>query len=224
MRLEITNLEKGTKLSRNGKDLSGLNVTGIKIDQDGNPGDQWDKFLMDWKNPEEIATLENAGVGAKVNITNERDPQNSRFWNVVGVSVMSAGEGASSVTVAETKPAESKPATKTETAKPAAASVAVAAYPAMQLPVVKSTALNAALEFTHSLVTSGERFKKILAATKTTNETLMQLTLENASEFEAYLNGKVDSDVKSDDADLDKGGVDAGEPNLPGAEDDDIPF
>jgi hypothetical protein len=204
--------------SRNGKILTGLNVTGIKIDQDGNPGDQWDKFVMDWKNPDEIEILKLAGVGATVRLDNERDPNNPKFWNIIGAAIMEAGEGAGSVGTATSKPAETKPAAKTETkatniAEPANTAVMVRSNPAEN---IRAMALREAINLMNSMLSSDERFKKLIASTKATAEIVMQLTLENASKFESFIKGDVKSDVESDDRDLDNDGVDADEPKLPG--------
>ncbi|MCK5600250.1 hypothetical protein KAR91_00085, partial [Candidatus Pacearchaeota archaeon] len=84
---------------------------------------------------------------------------------------------------------------------------------------VRLAALQNAVAYTAALLSSDERFKKLMAASKTTAEIVSQMTLETASKFESYIkNGGGSSDVESDDADLNKDGVDANEPPLPGDE------
>lgn len=213
MILEITNLERGTTTSKAGKALTGLTITGIKFDRDGNEEDEYTKFLMDWKNPNEISDLEEYGVGARVQLNNEQD---GNFWNLVGVDLIEEGNG---------KPAakkEAKPETKApanEAGLNAAAPVtATVEYQAPPAGPVRVEALKAAVIFTDALLSSDERFKKLLPATKTTVEIVSQMTLETAAKFEAFIDGKK-TDVESDAADLNKDGVDADEPPLPGEED-----
>jgi len=213
MILEITGLERGTMQSKQDKTLTGLKLTGIKIDRDGNAGEEYDKFLMDWKNADEIAVLEEAGIGATVNMRSVKD---GNFWNLDSVEIMEEGTGQSST------PATKEPATQTPDG-PATAQPKTAAAPSETVILAASDeamrieALKAAVSLTDAILSSDERFKKLLAATKTNVEIVSQMTLENASKFESFIKngGKA---VKSDDADLDKDGVDAEEPSLPGDE------
>ena len=85
MYLEITELKRGTLRAQSGKNHTGLNVVGLKVEEDGSPGEEWKKFLMDWANADEIQALEDAGVGARVNVKMKK---NGKFWNVAGVELI----------------------------------------------------------------------------------------------------------------------------------------
>jgi hypothetical protein len=100
MILEITRLEKGTILSKDGNPLEGLTVTGFKQDQDGNLEEDLDeRFLMDWKNADEIEIIEQAGVGGTVELK-MKQKKGTRFWDCVGVDIIEAGAGKESVSEA----------------------------------------------------------------------------------------------------------------------------
>jgi hypothetical protein len=221
MILEITGLERGTIRSKAGKELTGLTINGIKIDREGEAGDEYEKFLMDWKNSDEIATLEEAGIGSTVEMKSVKD---GNFWNLDEVIIMEPGTGEpasagpSNAAVkkdqAKTK-GTTKAAVKTETAAVAPDVVMVSTTDES----VRMAALQSAVAYIEAILSSDERFKKLLAASKTTAEIVSQMTLETASKFESYIKkGGGDTEVKSDDADLDKDGVDANEPPLPGDE------
>ena len=218
MILEITGLERGTITSKAGKELPGLTINGIKIDRDGNAGEEYEKFLMDWKNSDEIATLEEAGIGSTVEMKSVKD---GNFWNLDEVVIMEEGTG-EPTSAAPSNPAVKKSAK--ETARPAAKTETAAPAPEIVLAGVSDegvrlAALQNAVAYTAALLSSDERFKKLMAASKTTAEIVSQMTLETASKFESYIkNGGGSSDVESDDADLNKDGVDANEPPLPGDE------
>ena len=221
MILEITGLERGTMQSKQDKTLTGLKLTGIKIDRDGNAGEEYDKFLMDWKNADEIAVLEEAGIGATVNMRSVKD---GNFWNLDSVEIMEEGTGQSS-TPATKEPATQTPdgpATAQREGKPLGERMA-GAVPSETVMLQASDeamrieALKAAVNFTDAILSSDPRFKALLPVTKTNVEIVSQMTIETASKFESFIkNGG--TEVKSDDADLDKDGVDAEEPSLPGDE------
>ncbi len=234
MIVEVTGLETGTMESKAGKTLSGLNLTGIEIDRDGNAGDDYEKFLMDWKNEDEIETIIEAGVGATLDLNYVKD---GRYYNLEGVEVVSEGDGASSVTKAkvEQKKSEKKrdtnsgkspagarttAAKKTETASQAQAAVGAPVIVDVQKPdeVIRFDAVSLSVKLTNNMLAAPERFKKLLSVTKITAELLMQMTLENASKIEAYINGKFKADVSSDATDLQEKPVDAKEPKMPGEE------
>ncbi len=224
MILEITGLERGTITSKAGKELPGLTINGIKIDREGNAGEEYEKFLMDWKNSDEIATLEEAGIGSTVEMKSVKD---GNFWNLDEVIIMEEGTGEPSSagpTNAAVKK-EKKPATQTPDGPATAQPENPAPAPEIVLAGVSDegvrlAALQNAVAYTAALLSSDERFKKLMAASKTTAEIVSQMTLETASKFESYIkNGGGSTDVESDDADLNKDGVDANEPPLPGDED-----
>jgi hypothetical protein len=233
MIVEITKLERGTIESKQGKTLTGLAVEGIKIDEDGNAGEEYEKFLMDWKNPDEIEVIEGAGVGSTVEIRNEKD---GRFWNVTGAEVVEPGDGQDSVTTQKEKTPSQKentdyhkhprPVSNTESQRPSkAAQEATQASQAVQaasvLPnghTIRLEALDQAVKLTDSILSSDERFKKLVPAGKVTGEIVMQTTLENASKFELFIKGDLKPEVKSDASDLTSEPVDAAEPELPGEE------
>jgi hypothetical protein len=216
MILEITGLERGTMDSKAGKTLTGLTVTGIKLGRDGEPGEEYEKFLMDWKNADEIAVLEEAGVAATVGMYSVKD---GNFWNLDKVEIID-GDGAPSK-------GTDQPA-KTPDKGHAHASPETPAVYAPKEEVIsfatteegcRATALAQAVSFTDALLSSDERFKSLMPVSKTNVEIVTQMTLETASKFESFITGKkAGSDVVSDDADLDKDGVDAEEPSLPGDE------
>jgi hypothetical protein len=220
MIVEITKLERGTIESKQGKTLTGLSVEGIKIDEDGNGGEDYEKFLMDWKNPDEIEVIEGAGVGSTVEIRNEKD---GRFWNVTGAEVVEPGDGEASVgTQKEKTPSqkESKPASNTKSQRPSQATQEAALMaPVSALPKgndIRLEALKQAVALTDSMLASDERFKKLVPAGKVTDGILLQMTLENASKFESFIKGDLKPEVKSETTDLDSKAVDADEPELPG--------
>jgi len=219
MILEITGLERGTITSKAGKALTGLTVIGIKIDRDGNAGEEYEKFLMDWKNTDEIAVLEEAGIGATVNMRSVKD---GNFWNLDSVEIMEEGTGQSSTpSTAKEQPATQTPdgpATaqpKNATAAPAPEVVTLAA----SVEAMRIEALKAAVKLTDAILKSDPRFKSLLPVTKTNVEIVSQMTLENASKFESFIKGGAKADVASDAADLNTDGVDAEEPSMPGDED-----
>jgi hypothetical protein len=215
MILELTGLERGTSTSKAGKTLTGLTITGIKFDRDGNEEEEYTKFLMDWKNADEISALEEYGIGAKVELQNEKD---GNFWNLVDVVLLEEGTGAPAREPAA-KPSAKQKGVKNST--PTATETAVRStveYVAPPVTDARVEALKAAVNLTDAFLNSDERFKKLLPATKTTVEIVSQMTLENAAKFEAFINGKK-TNVESDDTDLNKEGVDAQEPKLPGDED-----
>ena len=221
MIVEITKLERGTIESKQGNTLTGVSVEGIKIDEDGNASETYEKFLMDWKNPDEIEIIEGAGVGSTVEIRNEKD---GRFWNVVGAEVVEPGDGQDSVTTQKDKaPAqkEKRPASNTKSQRPSQTKQEAA--PMVITPAASSTegmrlmALKEAVRLTDSFLASDERFKKLIPAGKATAEIVIQMTLENASQFESFINGDLKPGIKSDTEDLDTSKpVDAEEPELPG--------
>jgi hypothetical protein len=230
MIVEITKLERGTIESKQGKTLTGLAVEGVKIDEEGNAGEEYEKFLMDWKNPDEIEVIEGAGVGSTVEIRNEKD---GRFWNVTGAEVVEPGDGEASVGTQKEKapaPKEKAPASNTKSQRPSkAAQEATQASQAVQeaapteivtiaasADAIRVAALKMAVAMTDSVLASDERFKKLLPAGKVTGEIVMQTTLENASRFESFIKGEFKPEVKSDSTDLDSKPVDADEPELPG--------
>ena len=223
MILEITGLERGTITSKAGKALTGLTIRGIKIDRDGNAGEEYEKFLMDWKNTDEIAVLEEAGIGATVNMRSVKD---GNFWNLDSVEIMEEGTGQSSTP----STAEEKPATQTPdgpaTAQPKTTTAAAPAPQVQEIVTLAASkeaqrieALKAAVLFTKAILSSDPRFKSLLPVTKTNVEIVSQMTLETASKFESFIKGGGKADVASDSADLDTDGVDAEEPSLPGDED-----
>jgi hypothetical protein len=217
MIVEITGLERGTKMNSKGKPMEMLTLTGIKI-QDGEPAGEYERIVYEWKNPDELLELEKAGIGATVNLW---FTQNGRFQDLTKVEVMSEGTGVSSggkkpETKPETKKTSSSGSGKGSMASPA--EVIVAPAPAAVVDE-KSEALRQAVALTDSLLSSDERFKKLLPATKTTVDIVIQLTLENASKFEAFLTGKKSGKVESDGSDLKPESVDAEEPTLPGEDD-----
>jgi hypothetical protein len=215
MILEITGLERGTMESKQGKVLPGLRLDGIKIDREGNAGEQYSKFLMDWKNADEIAILEQAGIAATVNLVNEKD---GNFWNLVDVKVIDEGTGQSSTPSTKVPAAQTSAQTVSEA--PQVAGAMTVEYQAPKVSDASVEALRAAVELTDAMLSSDERFKKLLPATKTTVEIVTQMTLENAAKFKAFIKGSNEGeDVNSDGSDLNNAGVDADEPVLPGDED-----
>jgi hypothetical protein len=216
MIVEITKLERGTIESKQGKTLTGLAVEGIKIDEDGNAGEEYEKFLMDWKNPDEIEVIEGAGVGSTVEIRNEKD---GRFWNVTGAEVVESGDGKESVTNPHGKDEEEKaPASNTKAQRPSEAPVEVVPAIPANGSFTRLEALKQAVALTDSMLASDERFKKLVPAGKVTDGIMLQMTLENASKFESFIKGELKPEVKSDATDLDSKPVDADEPELPGDE------
>jgi hypothetical protein len=220
MIVEITKLERGTIESKQGKILTGLAVEGIKIDEEGNAGEAYEKFLMDWKNPDEIEVIEGAGTGSTVEIKNEKD---GRYWSVIGAEVVEPGDGVASVgTQKEKAPSrkESTPASNTKSQRPSEAPAESECCPDATIPpkgsFTRLEALKLSVALTDSVLASDERFKKLLPGGKVTGEILMQTTLENASDFELFIKGELDPKTNSDSTDLDSEPVDPNEPDLPG--------
>jgi hypothetical protein len=207
MIVEITGLEEGIKVSRQGKELEGVQLFGIKI-QDGVPSGEYDRFVYRWANPNECDALMGAGIGARVSMQFQ---QEGRFQNLAKVTVVEKGS-TSKVAAGAARPVDPPASTKVTSA--------IAPPEPTGSQYVKVVALDAALSLTRSFVLGSDSLKKLLPATKTTAETLKQLTLENAADFEAYLSGEVSGDVASKTKDLDPSGVDAGEPSLPNDDED----
>ena len=229
--LEITGLEEGMLKTKRGKEFEGLRLFGIKI-QDGVPAGEYNRDIYKWANGDEVEALLTAGIGAKVGLHFQQD---GAFRNLARVDIIEKGDASKPPTKQEPdaepkQEPDQEPKTKSEEEPPppsdedAPPETKCATEPSAPTDVnvrdvlgdpIKSNALNAALKLTDSLVTANENFKKLLPVSKTTAETLMQLTLENASKFESFLHGDLNGNVASDTSDLNPDGVDAG---------DDLPF
>ena len=177
------------------------------------------------KNTDEIAVLEEAGIGATVNMRSVKD---GNFWNLDSVEIMEEGTGQSSTPATKQEPATQTPdgpATAQKEGKPLGermagpAAVQEVVTLAASKEALRVEALKAAVGLTAAILKSDPRFKSLLPVTKTNVEIVSQMTLENAAKFELFIKGGGKVDVESDDADLDKDGVDAEEPSLPGDED-----
>lgn len=216
MLVEITKLERGTKQSAKGKDLTGLFIEGTKYYQ-GAPDGEWKKFLMDWKDSEFIAAFESIGVGNRAEIKNVKDGQ---YWNIV--SVAPAGQGGAPATTTSTPPTTAAPAATTTQSSGPASSGAGFRKPE---EIIREGCLEQALEFAAILVNSPENFKKLLPASKLTANLLLDGILSAASKFETYVTEGNKDVTKSSAADLQKPAeAPPVDDTPPPTEDDDIPF
>ncbi len=97
MILEITRLERGEITSKDGNPLPGLTITGFQQNQDGELEDEpYEKFLMEWKNADEIEIVEEAGVGATVELKMKQQ-KGTRYWDCIGAEIIEPGAGQESV-------------------------------------------------------------------------------------------------------------------------------
>lgn len=220
---ELTTLERGTRKSKNDKTLTGLWVT-FRNEQ----GKDRKEFFMDWKSPEVIAILEDAGINGKVTLDWEKTVyQGKERFDIVGAKKIAQGQSL-------------PPSQPTPQAAEAAAGQAPAALSAAKdSPVmIRNRSLRMAIDFTLGLLNAPERFKNIYKPAKADPATLLIDTMAVAGKFQDYLEGKVEAAPKSDTADVDPKGVDVEQPDLPDTEppqepsqeppmeepDDDIPF
>ncbi len=97
MILEITRLEEGEITSKDGNPLPGLTITGFQHNQDGELEDEpYEKFLMEWKNADEIETVKQIGVGGTVELK-MKQKKGTRFWDCIGAEIIEVGAGEESV-------------------------------------------------------------------------------------------------------------------------------
>ena len=208
--LDITELERGTKMSTKDTEMTGLWVRGNTM-KEGQP-ESWEKFLMDWNAAEFIEKIESAGIGVKVDIVMEKE---GRFWNIKGV--YSKGK-------ASTPPASGPPASGPPVETPVQKEMftpdvnqeikqqpAVFAQPAVNN---KYTALKLAVELSGLMLQTG-----IIKTTKATPSVIYEGVLNLATRFEGYIEGE-DTMPKSDASPLKPVEGDGD----PGVDDSDIPF
>lgn len=226
--LSINELLRGTNQSSKGNALTGLWVRGTVV-KDG-ATETWEKFLMDWNAAEPIAAIEQAGVGARVDI---RMLKEGRFWNIQSVTNMGQAE-------AEAPPPVQAPAQAPAQAPPVQEpqepqeppqrqqSVALAPAPApaqakwgQYVPSaseLKVIAMNKATDLTIGMMANG-----ILKGAKVTPQIVYEGVIVLADRIAEYFENGAAADPKSDTSPLQREpGCDDDDPGQ--CADDDIPF
>ncbi|MCK4814320.1 hypothetical protein KA005_01005 [bacterium] len=218
--LSITELVRGTNQSTKGNALTGLWVRGTVL-KDGIT-ENWEKFLMDWNAADSIATIEQAGVGAQVDI---RMLKEGRFWNIQSVTNMGQATAPAPapvtqapVTQAPVTQAPEGPPAQTEMfeSAPVPAPVSVVAPLAID---VKAVALNKAVDLTVGMMANG-----VLKGTKVTPQIVHEGVIILAERIVDYFENNGAVTPKSDTSPLEREpGCDDGQGD-PGVGEDDIPF
>jgi hypothetical protein len=206
----IDKLERGTRKLRSGQDQTGLWVTLFNISTDSAGKAQ---FLSDYHNADVISSLESIGETGRCHIKWDVNESNGRkFYNINGVT-----------------PAEDGPGAETQSSPPASSNSSSSAPPAQTKSsggnqyrkpdeLIRSDAIRQAKDVAVAMLAAPE-YGKCFSKTKTTVQIVQDFIFEMADEIVAYVKGERVGNVDSSDADLDKGGVDAGEPGLPGDDD-----
>ena len=210
--LNVTKLERGTKMSAKNTEITGLWVFGNEAK--GSGSEPWEKFLMDWNAADEISIIESAGVGANVDIGMEKE---GRFWNIKSV-VNKGGSG---------KPTSGGPPVNTSQPSPqqkqmfdtpppvaAIAPVPVSVPSAVDYKVVS---VNKAIDLTVGMMANG-----VLKGPKVTPQIVYEGVIVLAERIADFLENGGEPDPKSDTSPLEREpGCDDGDP---GVDETDIPF
>ena len=203
MLLQVTKMERRVKKNKKGEDMEGLWVEGMKQFDDKEP-EKWEKFLMDWKDAEHIADLEQIGIGKLVLIKMIR---NGRFWDIDSVEKW-RGE-APSPTSGYDNNKEEKPSETLESSVSVVPAIGPKGFS------IRKAALDAAIKYVNVFVQAPERFKKLLKSAVTI-EFVDELLFEYRDEFEKYLK---DTTTKEESVDA---GAETTTGDMP--EQEDIPF
>ena len=210
--LDITELERGTKMSSKDTELTGLWVRGTTVKE--GQVESWEKFLMDWNAGDYIEKLELAGIGTKVDIVMEKE---GRFWNIKAVY----DKGQASTPPASTSPSSTPPASGPPAETPKQQEMfqtpqVAAVSPEITVGDLKRFALERAIEITSAMMQAG-----IIKNTKSSPTVIAEGVLALADRLVTYLEDKETSEPKSDASPLapvaDEGGLDA-------RDDSEIPF
>lgn len=204
MIVRITKLERGTRQTKAGSTQAGLYVYGTKLDQNGADEKNWEKFLPEQFNPEQIAQFESVGIG---NVANVKMVKNGNFWNVGEVSADTPPSGGGASSSGGGAPASSgggKSYNKTDSyRKPD--------------EIIRFNALSSAVQFIGKVIDLNAQDKISVFNTKASLDLLENDVLDLAAKFEAYIKGKTDSPTESDSQDL-QTPVDAEQPDMPDSE------
>lgn len=210
--LSITELVRGTNQSSKGNALTGLWVRGT-VPKDGQIED-WEKFLMDWNAGEPIAAIEQAGVGAQVDI---RMLKEGRFWNIQSVTNMGQAVPAPSTQYQTSAPQQEQTQMfQPETADPAPAEVPQEQEETYTVRDCRVIAMNKSVDLTIGMMANG-----ILKGTKVTPQIVYEGVIVLADRVADYLVNGGAADPVSDTSPLQR---------EPGCDDgdctgtDDIPF
>lgn len=211
MIVQINSLERGSHTTSGGNTQTGLYVYGTKLDQDGNLGEDWDKFLAEAFYADQIAAFEKIGAG---NVANVRMVKSGRFWNVDSVTPVSgSGGGGSPTGGAGRKPVSSggggAPAKSGNYRDPD--------------EIIRTTALNGAINYVKAAMEFQSAGKaKLFPVTKLNLELLTDKIEEIAGKFTNFIKGKNGMVTESDTSGLQEPRQ---EPDMPlSIPDDDIPF
>lgn len=204
MIVRITKLERGTRQTKAGSTQAGLYVYGVKIDQNGNDEKNWEKFLPEQFNADQISQFESVGVG---NTANVKMVKNGNFWNVGNVELdepnSSGGTGGSA------------PASSGGGSRPASSGKKSDNYRKPE-EIIRVNALTSAVNLTGKMIDLNAQEKTKLYNTKTSTDLLVSDVLDLAAKFEAYIRGEKDAPVTESDSSDVKKPVDAEEPEIPG--------
>ena len=212
--LNVTKLERGTKMSAKNTEITGLWVFGNEAK--GSGSEPWEKFLMDWNAADEISIIESAGVGANVDIGMEKE---GRFWNIKSV-VNKGGSGKPTsggppANTSQPSPQQKQMFQQPDTPTPAPVLAPVSAPSAVDYKVVS---VNRAIDLTIGMMENG-----VLKGTKVTPQIVYEGVIILAERLADFLENGGEPLPKSDASPLDREpGCDDGDPGP--CPEDDIPF
>jgi hypothetical protein len=216
--LSITELVRGTNQSSKGNALTGLWVRGT-VPKDGQIED-WEKFLMDWNAAEPIAAIEQAGVGAQVDI---RMLKEGRFWNIQSVTNMGQDTGAPAgppQRQSTPPPAQTPPPARQESQFPSIPPRSKEVETRLPGVDYKVVAINKATDLTIGMMENG-----ILKGPKVTPQIVYEGVIVLADRIVDYFENGGAVVPKSDTSPLQREpGCDDGDPGPVTCPEDDIPF
>jgi hypothetical protein len=198
----IDKLERGERGGRTGLFVEMFNVTDDKA---GNKPVYCDDYFQ----KDEITALEDAGEGALVEIGWKK---NGKFYNIDSVKPTGEKE-----TPKPKTSSTSKSSGDSESSKPSTKKSGGSSQYRKPEELIRSDAFRQAKDIAVGMLLNSDA-GKFFPKTKTTADIFTDYIFTLANEIAAYVKGERKGTVDSSDADLDKKGVDAGEPELPGDE------
>ena len=225
MLLRIDELKKGSKKTSKGASMSGLNVKGITLNDDGTWKRDWERFLFDAHNADEIATIEDIGVGEVVEIFMKK---NGNYWNIDGAQAVAlSAEAEQNYKAASAAGSNANPKVYDKpksTITPETASEALSGIGTIftdKESYTKKLALEYSVELAMAKLKAPERLKALFPS-KITSGLFLDSVLDDASKIADFLSGKGLTTPKSDPSDLKEPVVTLDEATeIP---DEDIPF
>jgi hypothetical protein len=200
----IEKLERGERGQQTGLFVHLYNVT-------NDLSRKYPDFCSDYHQADAITALEEAGENAMVEINWRK---NGKWINIDTVEQVN-GDTPETESKSDDNPAPSKDYTKKSKSK--------GNDYRKPTEIIRADAFRQSKDIAIGMLSASD-YSKLFPKTKTTPEILKEFTFELAEEIVDFVKGKKSGKVSSEDSDLDKKGVDAGEPDLPDDDDDDILF